>query len=195
MSPHLRIGFAAALALAATAMTATAVAATTYRWVDDQGVVHYSDTPHPGAQELHLSGAQTYHDTPPSESPYTPYQPGPSSEPTDSAGSNPYGYQSCAITQPPPNTDLFAPDSVSVSVDLNPALHPGDRLQVMVDGVALQAPGNSLSFQLQAPDRGTHTISAQVRNPQGTVLCNAAPITFSVQRPSVNSPVSPVKPH
>src|SRR5579883_3116171 len=33
---------------------------TVYRWVDAQGVVHYSDQPHPNAQKLEISGAQTF---------------------------------------------------------------------------------------------------------------------------------------
>ena len=33
---------------------------TTYRWVDAQGVVHYSDTPQPGAETLQIQPAQTF---------------------------------------------------------------------------------------------------------------------------------------
>src|ERR1700683_1832119 len=40
--------------------SATAYSATVYKWVDDNGVTHYSDQPHPGAQKLDISGAQTY---------------------------------------------------------------------------------------------------------------------------------------
>jgi len=35
--------------------------ATVYRWVDAQGVVHYSDHPRPGAQRLQIQPAQTFH--------------------------------------------------------------------------------------------------------------------------------------
>ena len=38
-----------------------AVAATTvYRWVDEDGVVHYSDQPHPNAEKLQVHAAQSY---------------------------------------------------------------------------------------------------------------------------------------
>ena len=37
-----------------------AVAATVYKWVDENGVVHYSDQPHPNAQKIHVQAAQTY---------------------------------------------------------------------------------------------------------------------------------------
>jgi len=59
----------------------------------------------------------------------------------------------------------------------------------------LQPTGDGLSFQIPQPERGAHTINAVLRDTDGTVVCNAAPVTFYVQQPSVNSPASPVKPH
>src|ERR1017187_7466811 len=44
------------VALSLLALGGSGLAATTYRWVDAQGVVHYSDTPHPGAQEIEGGG-------------------------------------------------------------------------------------------------------------------------------------------
>ena len=78
----------------------------------------------------------------------------------------------------------------------SPALRVGDQLNVQVDGQAL-APisDDGQQFQVQAPSRGTHTVNAQIRGADGTVLCNAPAVSFSVQRPSVNSPPSPVRPH
>jgi hypothetical protein len=35
-----------------------------YKWTDSQGVIHFSDTPHDGAQKLNIPDAQTY--SPPS---------------------------------------------------------------------------------------------------------------------------------
>src|SRR6202035_892894 len=37
-----------------------AAAATVYKWVDEHGVVHYSDQPHPNAQKMSVQSAQTY---------------------------------------------------------------------------------------------------------------------------------------
>jgi hypothetical protein len=169
------------------ALAGVAISATTYRWVDAQGVVHYSDTPHPGAQEIQLTGAQTYHGTPvPAAAPAAP---------AAAASTGAVAYQSCAITQPAPETALYAPDTVNVSVRSTPALRPGDQIDAQMDGAILQPVGDGLSFQIQQPERGAHAISAVVRDASGTVLCSAAPVTFYVQLPSVNSPASPVKPH
>jgi hypothetical protein len=166
-------------------LSAPAAAATTlYRWVDADGVLHYSDTPFPGAQKIELSDAQTYHGPPPAA-------PAVAAPP---AAASPY--QSCDITQPASQSSLFAPESVDISVALSPGLRPGDQLSVAVDGQALQpvSAGGS-TFQLSQPDRGTHTLTAEVRGPDGTVLCSAPSVVFAVQRPSVNSPQSPVRPH
>jgi hypothetical protein len=168
------------------ALAGVAIAATTYRWVDSQGVVHYSDTPHPGAQEIQLTGAQTYHGPPaPAAAPAPP--------PAANAGA--VAYQSCAITQPAPETSLYAPEIVNVSVRAAPALRPGDQIEAQMDGATLQPVGDGLSFQIQQPERGAHAVSAVVRDAGGTVVCSASPVTFYVQLPSVNSPASPVKPH
>src|ERR1017187_408005 len=138
----------------------------------------------PAPRRLRGGAAQPYPGTPATAPPAAP-------PPAERANA----YQSCAITQPAPETSLYAPDSVDVSVRVNPALRPGDQLGVLVDGVALQPVGDGATFQVLQPDRGTHTVSAEVRDAQGTVLCSAAAVTFSVQRPSVNTPTSPVKPH
>ena len=42
------------------AVSSSLAVATTYRWVDSAGVVHYSDRPQPGAEKVNLPPAQTY---------------------------------------------------------------------------------------------------------------------------------------
>jgi hypothetical protein len=177
------------LALCLLGLSGLSVATTLYRWVDAQGVVHYSDTPHEGAQVIQISGAQTYHGisaAPALPNATAPPQPGKKSEP----------YESCAITQPAPDAAMYAPDSVAVSVAVSPGLHDGDQLTVQVDGRQLEASAaGGQNFVIAQPERGDHSISAQVRSPEGVMLCNAPPVTFSVAKPSVNSPNNPVKPH
>jgi hypothetical protein len=178
---------ALALLIGAGAAAITARAANTYRWVDAQGVVHYSDTPQPGAEVVPLPSAQTY------RAPAAPPVP-----PTDTVPAPPAAYQSCAITQPAADTELFAPETVSVSVQVVPNLRPGDQLSVSVDGAALPAVSGTqgpVNFQLPQPERGQHTISAEVHDAQGQTVCSAAAVSFSVQRPSLLSPQSPAKGH
>jgi hypothetical protein len=175
------------VALSLLALGSGVSAAIMYRWVDAQGVVHYSDTPHPGAEQIQLSGAQTYHGTPaPAGGPSAATPP---VEPTVAP------YQSCAITQPNPDTALYAPEAVDVSVRVIPSLRAGDQVSVSADGAPLPPTSpDGFNYQVLQPERGTHNLSAQVRDASGTVVCSSA-VSFSIQRPSVNTPGSPVRPH
>jgi hypothetical protein len=177
------------VALCLLGLSGLSVATTLYRWVDAQGVVHYSDTPHEGAQVIQISGAQTYHGA--SAPPATP-----NVTSTPQPGKKPGSYDSCAITSPAPDAALYAPEAVAVSVAVSPGLNDGDQLTVQVDGRQLESTADGgQSFVIAQPERGDHSISAQVRSPEGVMLCNAPPVTFSVTKPSVNSPNNPIKPH
>jgi hypothetical protein len=172
----------------------SATAAKTYRWVDAQGVVHYSDTPQPGAEQITLPTAQGY--TPVPAAPVAPLGAAadgatPASPPPDSAA-----YLSCAITEPVAETSLFSPESVHVAVGLDPPLREGDRLQVLLDGQPLELKSPSAtSLTAEQPDRGEHVLRAVVRDSTGKIVCSASAVTFYVQRPSLLSPQSAGKPH
>jgi hypothetical protein len=172
----------------------TASAAKTYRWVDAQGVVHYSDTPQPGAEQVTLPSAQTY-TAPPAPAASASAATAPPASAAGPPADAPI-YQSCEITEPVRETSLFAPNSVHVAVSLDPPLRDGDRLQVLLDGQPLQGRSPSAtSLEAAQPDRGTHLLSAVVRDASGKMVCSASGVTFYVQRPSVLSPQSPGKGH
>jgi hypothetical protein len=177
------------LLLAALASALAAVASdaptTTYRWVDAQGVVHYSDTPQPGSQKLQIQPAQTYRagaSGPPGSAPSG-----------DTAGQ---AYQSCTVVEPQSEQSLYAPESVNVVVDLDPARRPGDQISVTLDGRSLESADESgLHFRIESPDRGAHTLEVSVRNASGSIVCSSPALTFYVQRPSLLSPKSPARGH
>lgn len=179
----------APLGLLALAGNALAQTKTTYRWVDAQGVVHYSDTPQPGAQVIQLPSAQTYRAPP---LPAAASKSAASGAPDDAASP----YQSCGIIQPAADASFFAPDSIPVAVQLAPGLRPGDQVTVTLDGSPLDptAPGG-VNYQVPRPERGAHTLNAMVRDSDGKPVCRSAPVTFYVQRPSMLAPASPVPKH
>ena len=158
-----------------------ALAATVYRWVDDQGVVHYSDQPHANADKIQVHAAQTY-------------KPGVTDTSAPAAGgaqssAAPPPYRGCAIVQPGDDQAYTNIDSLTVVVQTDPALHSGDRVYVMVDGQALNggAPTGP-QFVLSPVDRGTHTAQAQVKDAGGAVQCQTPPVTFHVQQNSILNP-------
>jgi Domain of unknown function (DUF4124) len=177
------------LMTAASLAGAVAAASTTvYKWVDEDGVVHYSDQPHPNAQKLQLEGVQTYK---PTDQPFSggiaPAQISPAAD---------TGYKGCSIQQPSQDQTLENTDQVVVSVSTDPGTRPGDQIFATLDGAAVNngaATGNS--FSLSSLDRGEHTLAAQVRDSTGQVLCQTPSVTFYVHQPSVTNPANPVRPH
>jgi hypothetical protein len=188
MQRFVPLTLAALAVLAFSAGIVVAQTITTYRWVDAQGVVHYSDTPQPGAQVIQLQSAQTYHAPPTPAAP-----PGAASKTTTTtpAGSP---YQSCGIAQPAAEASFFSPGSVPVAVQLTPGLRDGDQLAVTVDGTELEPVGPG-RYQVTAPERGAHTVDFAVHDADGKQVCRAAPVTFYVQQPSLLSPTSPARGH
>jgi hypothetical protein len=160
----------------------SASATTLYRWVDAQGVVHYSDTPQPGAERIQVQSAQTYKAPAPPPNPQTPR---PSTRTDQSSGTS-----QCAIVSPTAEQSFFAPQSVPVTVSVVPELAPGASVQISLDGSPLPGAGGTQA-QIDAPERGVHTVSATVRAADGTVICIASPVSINIQRPSLLSPQSP----
>jgi hypothetical protein len=173
-------------ALAVLAGSAAAQTITTYRWVDAQGVVHYSDTPQPGAQVIQLQSAQTYR---------APAAPAASAAAAAASKDADSPYQACGVIQPASEASFFAPDAVPVAVQLAPGLRPGDQLAVTVDGAALNpvVPGR-MQYQVTAPERGAHTVNVVVQDADGRQVCHSS-LTFYVQQPSLLSPTSPARGH
>ncbi len=158
-----------------------ALAATVYRWVDENGVVHYSDQPHPNAEKLQVHGAQTYKPS------ALDTAPGGGGGPASSAAPAPY--HGCAIVQPQDGQAFANIDSLTVVVQTDPVLHQGDKVYVTVDGQALNggAPTGP-QFVLSPVDRGTHTAQAQVKDAGGAVQCQTPPVTFEVHQNSILNP-------
>ena len=147
---------------------------TLYKWVDDQGNVHYSDKPHPGATKMHLPNAQTF--TPPA-----------TATPDDGSGQHRQQAQqqaySIQITSPSADQTFSNTQSVTVSVSLTPGLQQGDTITITVDGQS-QGPGGSLSATFDGLDRGQHTASATLQEANGKVL-SAPSVTFYIHRATV----------
>jgi uncharacterized protein DUF4124 len=165
-----------------------ALAGTVYKWIDENGVVHYSDQPHPNAQKIQLQGAQTY-----KAQPANAASDGGAAAP---ASSTERTYQGCAVVQPTPDQTLADVDSLTVVVQTDPALRAGDQIFVTYDGQPLN--GNSATggtFTISPLDRGTHTLQAVVRDADGAVLCQTPGVTFYVHQPSVLNPANPIHPH
>jgi len=161
-----------------------ALAATVYKWVDENGIVHYSDQPHPNAQKIGVQPAQTYK----ADIPAAPAGPTP-----PPAAAAPPPYQGCAIAQPTDDQTFTSVDSLSIVVHTDPELRPGDQIFLMLDGQPLNGGAATGShFTLTPVDRGTHSLQAVVRDSDGAVRCQTPGVSYNVQQPSLLNPANPL---
>ncbi|HEY3786738.1 MAG TPA: DUF4124 domain-containing protein [Steroidobacteraceae bacterium] len=163
---------------------ATAAATTVYKWVDDNGVVHYSDQPHENAQKVELKAPQTYSAPKINDVPST----APAS--TRSAPQGP-AYKSCQISAPTNDQMFMNTATVTAGVSLQPQPRPGDQLVVTLDGQRVPGvPAEGGQFTISPVDRGTHSLQATVLDSRGLPVCQSQNVTFHVHQPSVLSPNS-----
>lgn len=154
-------------------------AAGVYKWVDADGNVHFSDTPQPGAEEVHLPPAQTY--TPAPLPPITP-RPEPPAAPAD--------YTRFELTAPAPDASLWEnTGTVPVSFAIEPPLKAGrgHKLEVLLDG-QVRATVTTSNATLENVDRGTHSLQGRIVDASGKVLSSTSAVTVHVHRQSVLLP-------
>lgn len=163
-----------ALFLALVLIPSVGMADAMYKWVDAQGNVHYSDKPAPGATKIDVPKARTF--TPPQVA-------APEGKNTENGNRQPRrasGYTTITISSPQEQQTLWNVPSVTVSVSLQPSLHPGDSVTITLDGTSQTVNGTSATFA--DVDRGEHTVTASV----GGV--SAPSVTFFVQKTSGKKP-------
>lgn len=149
------------------------VSATTYRWVDDQGVVHFSDKPHEGAIEIELGKAQGFSIAPRVDT-------GQSS----AAETGDFQYDSVEIVSPYEEEVLFNIETrMSMQVAIVPALRPNHFLRLQIDGKDVtDKPVRSRSFQIDGVFRGTHTARLTVVDGEGNTVQQSSARTFHVRQ-------------
>lgn len=167
------------------------LAATVYKWIDENGVVHYSDQPHANAEKVHVAAPQTYKGSQIDGGGTAP-APGAAQD----AASPQSAYRSCAIGQPAEGQDYPNLESLNIIVRTDPGLRPGDQIFIRVDGSLVNgASPTGTSYILSPVERGTHTVQAEVRDASGAAVCQTASVTFSAHQPSLQNPVNPIRPH
>jgi hypothetical protein len=154
-------------------------AATVYKWVDEQGVTHYSDQPHPGAVKVHVGEAQSY------SSAEARAQGGAEEAAPPAAGPS----AQCAIDSPGNEETLMNAHSLTGHLSISPAPPGASQILIVLDGKPFpNAADASGGFTISPIDRGAHSLAAQVLGPGGQVLCQTAPVTFYVHQPSTQAP-------
>ncbi|MDJ0740076.1 MAG: DUF4124 domain-containing protein [Gammaproteobacteria bacterium] len=163
--------------LLALALLPGLAAAVICKSVDEDGVVSYTDVP---------AGECTNRVELPDYSRYAP-------RPIEQAaqqGSNATGnvvrfvrYESIAITQPKTGGTVRSNEGrVTVVIALTPALQPGHRVNLTLDGRPVRGSFDGLAIDLNGVDRGTHTLRASVIDADARVLIASTPVTFTLRK-------------
>jgi hypothetical protein len=161
-------------------IAASAVMAQAYRWVDEDGVVHYSDLPHEGAERIDLS-AESRRPRPVAAARAAPTRAAATEQEKPAA---PFRYQTLIINAPAAEQTLWNIEGVlNVSLDLRPALQPGHEVRVYFDGEARTVSG--LNFQIEEVYRGVHNLQAEVIDETGRLMIRSLPNRFYVQQHSI----------
>ncbi|MEM8984144.1 MAG: DUF4124 domain-containing protein [Pseudomonadota bacterium] len=174
-------------------LAAATVSAQAYRWVDENGVVHYSDRPTEGAEQVELEVRDTGFTSLLSESAPATDTPAPTEAAATSTTASPATppatteYERLEIVRPQQGETLWNIGAVmTVALRLSPSLDPSHRLYLIYDGIRLTGlPTNQLDIALNEVYRGEHTLRAQVEDIDGNVLQQSSTRRFYVQQATI----------
>lgn len=184
------VGMRSLLILAGLAMALAASAQDIYRWVDKDGVVHYSDQPgsdkavlitviEPNTFESDDSGASA-----------ASAGSSPAEEEPAEGGAR---YRGLSIVAPAPDQVFFGADAtVTATAELDGTLGPEHTVAFFLNGARRETDGLSADFGVLP--RGSYFLRASVLNRDGTPVISSPQVTFHVRQPSINSPQSPQAP-
>ena len=161
-----------------------------YKWVDENGVIHYTDKPpSENATPAKLPPLQTYKGgtAPPNLQKFDK----PTSKGTTSSA------QIQVVTPSRDETFRGGERVVPVAVMVTPQLEPGQKLIYLLDGTPQSRPTTDTSYALTGVDRGSHTVSVALVDENGTELATSMGVTFHVKPPvagQANQASQPSKP-
>lgn len=147
-----------------------------YVWRDESGVLVYSDTPGPGAEEVKTKKENVI----------------PSSTTIETQILNTENkkikdeYQ--VVINHPKNNSTIRDNtgSVYISGSIKPLFKRGLKIQLLVDEKPHLTPQTHTMFALHNIDRGEHQIKIKLLNEKGKVIALSKVITFYMHRASVN---------
>lgn len=175
------------LITSALAVAAFPAGAELYRWVDASGMVHYSDTPQEGAEKIELRPTNVIR-SPRSSTQRTRSGGNSSASDEDREVGAPEPYVRARIQSPRANETLWnLGGTLSVQVDVNPALQEGHGVVLIYDGRPVnEQPAPSSTVTIDNVYRGEHTVRASIRDEQNNSVFEGPAITFFVQQSTVN---------
>lgn len=164
-------------ALLCLGMALPAAAVTVYKGRDRNGNIILSDAPFPGATPMDVQGVQTMPLPKASES----KRPVKEAAEREEVSAEKYVLTIAA----PAEGQVFRKgdvESVPIGVSVEPEPKRSHSVIVTIDGRALGEDGEAVSVPLLELERGSHVVSAEVRDRTGKVLGQARAVTFQVEQ-------------
>lgn len=149
-----------------------------WRWVDDEGTVHFSDEYREGAEEVQRRALPTMQAPPPA-----PRRDAPPREQRPR-------YESLRIASPETDDVILANDGrIPVVVEVSDSLSTGHRIVILLDGEEV---ARGASATLTDVRRGSYTLQAVIQDQQGREIAASEAIPFHVRQHSrLYSPSAP----
>jgi hypothetical protein len=165
------------------ALTSQSSRAEIYKWVDKDGVTHYSDRPAPGATEITVAPAQTYQAPPP--------QSLPASSAASAAAPARSAKGACELRSPKSEEVLVNVPSITLSFRGPEGMSP----VLMLNKKRYTAERDTNTIKVEPAPRGSYEADLTFVNDRNQVVCKVPTVTFYVRQPSViNSPARRKKP-
>jgi len=140
----------------------------------------------PGARQIELAGAQTFGTAP--QRATSAAAPSAAAGTASTAATPQTAYRTFNIVSPGQQETLWnTGSSVSVQLEVQPALQPSHRIDVYLDGERKNL--DATSTQLTIPDvfRGVHTMQAVIVDQRGGEVLRSLATTFMVQQTSIQN--------
>ncbi|MCW2290492.1 hypothetical protein M2262_000542 [Pseudomonas sp. BIGb0408] len=145
-----------------------------YTYVDAEGNRVFTDKPRDGnAQQVQMAPSNRIEPAQPRSTPPTaPVAPQPV-----------LGYELLRITIPQPDATINDnAGNLIVTVNSDPALHPGHSYRLLLDGQPVGSAGRSPVFPLENVDRGTHQIAVEIITEGGIIVERTPSQPFHMKR-------------
>ena len=154
--------------------------------MDDAGNVEYSDQYRQGAEKVEIREVQTI-SLPPADSRLADELQSDREDREEAAAERREPYRKLEITFPENDTAFNSGGGdFSVTTAVEPALLPTHQLRLSINGKIAGTTRGGF-FNLTQVERGTHTLKLEVID-STNVVQEAAPVTFTLHRPSVLLP-------
>jgi len=167
----------------------TALAQTVYTWEDENGVVHFSDSPvEQHAKKLILPDYQAaapapkFENSTPVDTPKYVVPEKPLAEAKKDELPLPL---KLTLVHPQHDQTIRSNQGlIDIEITINRKLAIGEQFQLVLDGRRYGAPQTQRNWQLKNIDRGTHTISIQAHR-SGKLIASTSPVTVYLHRATV----------